>query len=90
MSPNPDSAPTKRRGTRVKAPHRTRASRPDGDGKLVDVSVYLHPQPTDQSAPAATRDEQIRVEAYLRAERRGFAPGHELEDWLAAEIEVDQ
>ena len=28
--------------------------------------------------------------AYLKAECRGFAPGHELEDWLAAENEVDQ
>jgi hypothetical protein len=27
--------------------------------------------------------------AYLRAELRGFAPGHEAEDWLAAEAEVD-
>jgi hypothetical protein len=27
--------------------------------------------------------------AYLRAERRGFAPGHEEEDWLSAEAEVD-
>jgi len=27
--------------------------------------------------------------AYLRAERRGFAPGFEVEDWLAAEAEVD-
>jgi len=27
--------------------------------------------------------------AYLRAERRGFAPGHEETDWLAAEAEVD-
>jgi hypothetical protein len=26
--------------------------------------------------------------AYYMAERRGFAPGHELEDWLAAEREV--
>ena len=26
--------------------------------------------------------------AYFMAERRGFAPGHELEDWLAAEREV--
>jgi hypothetical protein len=26
--------------------------------------------------------------AYFIAERRGFAPGHELEDWLAAEREV--
>jgi hypothetical protein len=27
--------------------------------------------------------------AYLRAERRGFQPGFETEDWLAAESEVD-
>lgn len=27
--------------------------------------------------------------AYLLSERRGFAPGHELEDWLAAEREID-
>jgi len=27
--------------------------------------------------------------AYYKAERRGFAPGHELEDWLAAEREVE-
>ncbi|HEY6865324.1 MAG TPA: DUF2934 domain-containing protein [Burkholderiales bacterium] len=26
--------------------------------------------------------------AYLRAERRGFEPGHEVEDWLAAEAEI--
>jgi hypothetical protein len=28
--------------------------------------------------------------AYFRAERRGFLPGHEIEDWLAAEEEVDE
>lgn len=27
--------------------------------------------------------------AYFRAQARGFAPGHELADWLAAESEVD-
>jgi hypothetical protein len=31
----------------------------------------------------------IAETAYLRAEQRGFAPGHETEDWLAAEAEVD-
>ena len=31
----------------------------------------------------------IAEAAYLRAERRGFVPGHETEDWLAAEAEVD-
>ncbi len=32
----------------------------------------------------------IRDAAYLRAARRGFTPGHELEDWLAAEQQVDE
>jgi len=31
----------------------------------------------------------IAESAYLRAERRGFVPGHEEADWLAAEEEVD-
>jgi Protein of unknown function (DUF2934) len=30
----------------------------------------------------------IAERAYLKAERRGFAPGHEVEDWLAAEEEL--
>jgi len=43
--------------------------------------------------PAVTPDMRrgmIAESAYLRAERRGFAPGHEDEDWLAAEAEVDK
>jgi hypothetical protein len=39
---------------------------------------------------AEDRGAAIAKSAYLRAARRGFAPGHELEDWLAAENEVDQ
>jgi hypothetical protein len=35
------------------------------------------------------RRTMIAENAYLRAERRGFAPGHETEDWFAAEAEVD-
>jgi hypothetical protein len=35
------------------------------------------------------RAEMIAEAAYYRAEGRGFAPGHETEDWLAAEAEVD-
>ena len=31
----------------------------------------------------------IAEAAYLRAERRGFSPGQETDDWLAAEAEVD-
>lgn len=38
---------------------------------------------------ATERARMIAQAAYHRAERRGFAPGHELEDWLAAEREVN-
>ena len=31
------------------------------------------------------RDAKIAELAYFKAENRGFAPGHELEDWLEAE-----
>jgi Protein of unknown function (DUF2934) len=30
----------------------------------------------------------IAERAYFKAEKRGFVPGYELEDWLAAEREV--
>jgi hypothetical protein len=32
----------------------------------------------------------IAEAAYFAAQRRGFAPGHELEDWIAAEKEVER
>jgi hypothetical protein len=32
--------------------------------------------------------EKISERAYRKAEERGFAPGHELDDWLEAEAEV--
>jgi hypothetical protein len=35
-------------------------------------------------------DDEIRRLAYLLSERRGFEPGHETEDWLAAELEIRQ
>jgi hypothetical protein len=36
-------------------------------------------------------DERARIAkaAYYRAERRGFAPGNDLDDWLAAEAEIN-
>ena len=38
---------------------------------------------------SVSREERIAIEAYWRAERRGFEPGHELDDWLDAERTVD-
>lgn len=39
---------------------------------------------------AGERERMIAMEAYYRAERRGFAPGHELEDWCEAEAEIER
>jgi len=37
-----------------------------------------------------SREARIAEAAYWRAERRGFTAGQELDDWLAAEREVDE
>jgi hypothetical protein len=36
-----------------------------------------------------TRRAMIAETAYYRAQKRGFDPGHEIEDWLEAEAMVD-
>jgi hypothetical protein len=38
--------------------------------------------------PNPKGEARIAEAAYLIAERRGFIPGHELEDWLMAEREI--
>jgi hypothetical protein len=43
-----------------------------------------------QQVSAEERQSMIAQAAYFRAERRNFAPGHEVEDWVAAEGEVDR
>ena len=35
------------------------------------------------------RHEMIATAAYYLAEQRGFAPGHELEDWYRAQAGID-
>lgn len=51
------------------------------------------PQQSRPQEPARVPSEQdlqlwIAEAAYYRAERRGFQPGLEAEDWLAAEAEI--
>jgi hypothetical protein len=43
------------------------------------------------SAPLAKSRESVIAElAYFRAQGRGFAPGHEAEDWFEAEAEFER
>jgi len=60
-------------------------------------SPYVRPSfnPLRFSLPVKrVSDEERRAmiarAAYFRAERRNFTPGHEREDWIAAEAEVDR
>jgi hypothetical protein len=46
-------------------------------------------QPFTQFVDPEQRAALIAEAAYFRAQKRGFAAGHETEDWLAAEAEVD-
>jgi len=50
------------------------------------------PRPTHAWLPtpidAEARRSMIAQAAYLRAEKRGFAAGRELDDWLEAEREI--
>jgi hypothetical protein len=60
-------------------------------------SPYLRPSfnPLRFSLPVKRVSEQERRNmiaraAYFRAEKRNFAPGQEVDDWVAAEAEVDR
>jgi hypothetical protein len=41
------------------------------------------------SQPRKSRHSQIAETAYFLSQARGFAPGREFDDWLAAEREID-
>jgi hypothetical protein len=60
-------------------------------GEAVAVITALHRVGPDSAAAPdpETRQEMVATAAYYCAEQRGFTPGHELEDWLAAEAAVD-
>lgn len=62
-------------------------TRPRTQAKAARTTKAKAPQRAAVSAE--DRRAMIAEAAYLRAERRGFASGHETEDWLAAEVEVD-
>ena len=49
-----------------------------------------HPALRARARDPVQRHTMIAEAAYFRAERRGFERGHELEDWLGAEAELER
>lgn len=54
----------------------------------IQHAEFVHMAAVEAANRAAERRDRIATAAYFRAEKRGFEPGHELEDWLIAEFEV--
>jgi hypothetical protein len=72
----------------------TRRKAATGASELTDSAamVVLESAPSTMTASSIdpdTRRQLVAAEAYFRAERRGFAAGSELDDWVAAEAAVD-
>jgi hypothetical protein len=53
------------------------------------IAVLESATTASMSIDPEVRRQLVAAEAYFRAERRGFAAGNELEDWVAAERAVD-
>ena len=64
--------------------HRGREAAED----LREEAEQLREEGEKRVSPQA-REHMIAIAAYYRAQRRNFDPGHELEDWLEAEAEVN-
>ena len=54
--------------------------------KFTDIETSVS-EASDDAIYLPDRDARIAELAYLKAESRGFEPGHELDDWLEAEQE---
>jgi hypothetical protein len=66
-------------------PRKTSSARPNG---VEEPKAALAPEATAHDP--AQRHALIAEAAYYRAEQRRFEPGHELEDWLDAELDIER
>lgn len=71
-------------------PQHTQPARTTAGAKVAIRKRSADPQTAGtQRVPPEQRQQFIAQAAYFIAERRGFAPGNELEDWLQAEAEIE-
>lgn len=78
--------------TRRKAttkPKHTKAAK-QSPAAVTDKDQPVRASEPEQRKRMIARQHRIAQTAYLRAQRRGFEPGGELEDWLEAEKELAQ
>ena len=63
-------------------------------GELVINTSAEAERPEGEQEARAMQDEarrrKVEEAAYYLAQKRGFSPGYEMQDWLAAEEEIDR
>ncbi|MBC8024879.1 MAG: DUF2934 domain-containing protein [Steroidobacteraceae bacterium] len=67
-------------GARRALANRKPAVQPPTNSIVTRSSAYVEP---------VERQPMIAESAYFRSAHRGFEPGHEVDDWLSAESEID-
>ena len=85
----PDSPQTSRAPAAAKT---AAAKKPAKAAPVAAAPKVRKRRPVAADIAAVSADQRrgmIATSAYLRGERRGFAPGGEAQDWLQAEQEVD-
>ena len=75
--------PTVESGKRILRRGRVQDEKLDEAAEARDA-ITVHPASTGE------RQQMIAVAAYFRAQGRNFEPGQEVEDWLAAEADIDE
>ncbi|MEO8019774.1 MAG: DUF2934 domain-containing protein [Pseudomonadota bacterium] len=68
------------RAVRSRTGKRPRVTQPPSNSIVTRSSAYLEPE---------QRKAMIAESAYFRSAHREFEPGHEVDDWLASEVEID-
>ena len=83
----PAPAPTRRAAPAAPMKPRATASAKPAAAPAQHEAPKPRARPLEAPSSGEVRYRWIAQAAYLRAERRGFAPGQEIDDWLAAEAE---
>ena len=75
--------------TKSASPAKKTTKRKAAASELNDGAVMAVLESNGHAIDPDFRRQLVAAEAYFLAERRGFAAGNELQDWVAAEAVVD-
>lgn len=91
LSGTPGSAEASERGQDSAILRASFDTKPFEDSTTSTLDAASIPKVSFAGEQIIHKDREARIAelAYSRAEQRGFDPGHELDDWLWAEHEVD-